>query len=147
MVADENMSITLAEAKKIIEAARKRAEEMNAKMSFAVVDSSGHLVLVERMDGAAWITVDIAIAKAYTAVAFRLIGERFTDTGQIGAYFADTPSFLIALSISSHGKIIGRGGGVPIIKDGKIIGGLGISGGTSQQDHECCLAGLASLQL
>jgi uncharacterized protein GlcG (DUF336 family) len=141
------MSITLAEAKKIVEAAKKRAEEINTKMSIAVVDSSGHLVLLERMDGAAWITVDIAIAKAYTAVAFRLIGERFTDTGQIGEYFANTPSFLIALSVSSNGKIIGRGGGVPIVKNGNVIGGLGISGGTHQQDHECCLAGLTSLQL
>ncbi len=136
------MTIILDEAKKIVEKATAKAKELGVKNSYAVADESGHLVLLERMDGAAWITSEIAIGKAYTAVAFRLMGERFTDTDAIGRYFSDTPSFLSSLGFFSQGKIIGRGGGIPIVIGGKVIGGLGISGGKAAQDHECAKAGL-----
>ncbi len=139
------MGVALTEARRIVEKASQKARELGARMAFAILDDAGHVVLVERMDGAAWITADIAVGKAYTAVAFRLIGERFTDSGQIGAYFNDTPSFLGGLGVVTMGKIIGRGGGIPIVRDGKVLGGFGISGGTASQDHECAKAGLEAL--
>lgn len=137
--------ISLQTAKRMVDAAIKKAEEIGVKDTFAIVDSAGHLVLLERMDGAAWITVDLAIGKAYTAVAFRLIGERFKDSGTIGQYFSDTPSLLYSLGVSTNGKIIGRGGGIPIVKDGKVLGAIGVSGGTFKQDEECAQAALAAL--
>ena len=94
------------------------------------------------MDGAAWITVDIALGKAYTAIAFRLIGERFKDSQTIGDYFKDTPSFLGGLGVSTSGKIIGRGGGIPIVRNGEVIGAIGLSGGTAAQDHKCAESAL-----
>ena len=136
------MSLSLEQAKKIVARATVKAKELGVKNSYAILDEWGHLMLLERMDGAAWITSEIAVGKAYTAVAFRLIGERFTDTEEIGRYFSNTPSFLTGLAVSTHGKIIGRGGGIPILIDGKVVGGLGISGGKAEQDHACAKAGL-----
>ena len=134
------MLITLAEAKSMVEKATARARQLRCAMTFVVMDSEGHVVLLEKMDGAAWLTSDIALAKAYTAVAFRLIGDRFTDTETTGRYFADTPTMLSSLGVLTHGKIIGRGGGLPIMKDGKVLGGFGVSGGKAVEDDECAKA-------
>jgi uncharacterized protein GlcG (DUF336 family) len=134
------MSIRLAEAKAMVEKGTAKARQLGCAMTFVVVDAEGHTVLLEKMDGAAWLTSDIALAKAYTAVAFRLIGDRFTDTETTGRYFADTPTMLSSLGVLTHGKIIGRGGGLPIVKDGKVLGGFGVSGGKAVQDDECAKA-------
>jgi len=136
------MSITLAKAKAMVQTATEKARQLGCTMTFVVMNSEGQIMLLERMDGAAWITSDIATAKAYTAVAFRLIGDRFTDTETIGRYFADTPTMLSSLGVLSHGKIIGRGGGFPIVKDGKVLGGFGVSGGKAAQDDECAKTAL-----
>jgi uncharacterized protein GlcG (DUF336 family) len=137
--------VDLEEAEKMVNAAIAKAKELGIKCTFAIVDESGYPILVKRMDGAAWITVDLAIGKAYTAVAFRLIGERFDSSATVGKYFSDTPSLLYSLGVSSHGKIIGRGGGLPIIKDGKVVGAIGVSGGTHIQDEECAQAAIKAL--
>lgn len=136
------MSITLAEAKAMVERGTAKARQLKCVMTFVVMDSEGHIVLLEKMDGAAWLTSDIATAKAYTAVAFRLIGDRFTDTETTGRYFAETPTMLTSLGVLTHGKIIGRGGGLPIMKDGKVIGGFGVSGGKAVEDDACAKAAL-----
>jgi glc operon protein GlcG len=138
------MTITLAEAKTAVERATTKARELGCAMTFVVIDAEGHMVLLEKMDGAAWLTSDIAVGKAYTAVAFRLIGERFTDSETIGHYFNETPTFLSSLGVLTHGKIIGRGGGLPIVKDGKVIGGFGVSGGTAVQDDKCAKAAVGA---
>jgi len=132
-------------ADKMVDDGIAKANELGVKNTFAILDESGHIILVKRMDGAAWITVELAIGKAYTAVAFRLIGERFDSSATVGQYFSDTPSLLYSLGVSTGGKIIGRGGGFPIIKDGKVIGAVGVSGGTYKQDEECAEAMLKSL--
>jgi len=67
-------NITLEEAKRMAEKAIEKAKEIGIKISVAVYDVNGHLVLLEKMDDAAWITPDLAMGKAFTAVAFRLLG-------------------------------------------------------------------------
>ena len=135
--------LILEDAKKMAEKAVQKANEIGIKISVAIYDVNGHLVLLERMDGAAWIIPDLAMAKAYTAVAFRLLGEKYSDSGAVGRNFAEVQSLLFSLSIKHDGKIIGRQGGLPIIKAGVIVGGIGVSGGSPDQDETCARAALS----
>ena len=135
-------NITLEEAKRMAEKAIQKAKELGIKISVAVYDANGHLVLLERMDEAAWITPDLAMGKAFTAIAFRLLSEKHSDSGAVGRNFSEAQSLLFSLSLKYDGKIIGRQGGLPIIKDGAIIGGIGISGGSPDQDEACAKAAL-----
>ena len=139
MVAD----LKLDDAKMMANKAIQKAGELGIKISVAVYDASGHLILVEKMDDAAWITPDLAMGKAFTAIAFRLIGEKHSDSGAVGRKFAEAQSLLFSLSLTYDGKIMGRQGGIPIIKDNRILGAIGVSGGSPDQDEACAKAGLA----
>ncbi|MGC8661529.1 MAG: GlcG/HbpS family heme-binding protein [Nitrososphaeria archaeon] len=139
MVAD----LKLDDAKMMADRAIQKAGELGIKISVAVYDASGHLILVEKMDDAAWITPDLAMGKAFTAIAFRLIGEKHSDSGAVGRNFAEAQSLLFSLSLTYDGKIMGRQGGIPIIKDNRILGAIGVSGGSPDQDEACAKAGLA----
>ncbi|MGC8600090.1 MAG: GlcG/HbpS family heme-binding protein [Nitrososphaeria archaeon] len=136
-------NITLEEAKKMADKAIEKAKEIGIKISVAVYDVNGHLVLLEKMDDAAWITPDLAMGKAFTAVAFRLLGEKHSDSGAVGRNFSEAQSLLFSLSLKYDGKVIGRQGGLPIIKNGAIAGGVGVSGGSPDQDEACAKAALS----
>lgn len=136
-------NITLEEAKRMAEKAMQKASEIGIKISVAVYDAYGHLVLLERMDGAAWITPDLAMGKGFTAVAFRLLGEKHSDSGAVGRNFSEAQSLLFSLSMKYDGNVIGRQGGLPIIRNGAVIGGIGVSGGSPDQDEACARAALS----
>ena len=127
-------SPSLAEARTIISAAEKRAEEIGQPMNIAVVDAGGNLVSHVRMDGA-WIgSIDISINKAFTSRAFDIQTKDLGDNSQPGNQFD-------GIHASNHGRIMIFAGGIPLTRDGKVIGAIGVSGGSGEQDQTVAEAG------
>ncbi|MFU8947236.1 GlcG/HbpS family heme-binding protein [Mycetocola zhadangensis] len=130
-------ALTLADARTLIAAAEKRAEEIGQPMNIAVVDAGGNLVAHVRMDGA-WIgSVDISINKAWTARAFDISTKDLADNSQPGQQF-------FGIHASNGGKVMIFAGGIPVTRDGEVIGGLGVSGGSGEQDQTVAEAGIAA---
>lgn len=129
-------SLTLEQARKISAAAQQNAQQNGWLMVVAITDAGGHLVLLERMDNAQFGSVQVAQDKAHSAVAFRRPTRAFHDMVAAGG------EGLRMLVMSGAMPI---DGGLPIVVDGAIIGGIGISGGTSAQDGQVAQAGLAAL--
>jgi uncharacterized protein GlcG (DUF336 family) len=127
-------SPSLAEARTIISAAEKRAEEIGQPMNIAVVDAGGNLVSHVRMDGA-WIgSIDISINKAFTSRAFDIQTKDLGDNSQPGNQF-------YGIHASNHGRIMIFAGGIPLTRDGKVVGAIGVSGGSGEQDQTVAEAG------
>jgi len=132
------MDITLEQAEKIIAAAKTKAKEMNTLMNIAVVDRGAHLVAFARMDGAWLGSLDIAIKKAKTAKLFDL------NTGDIGA-LSQPGASLYNIELS-NGGLITFPGGVPVKNAaGEIIGAIGVSGSSVENDHAVAEAGSLAL--
>jgi uncharacterized protein GlcG (DUF336 family) len=113
---------------------------MGAPVSVAVVGLEGHLIAVEHMDAAGFITPETAIAKAFTVAAFRSMSPRFPDGLVIQQWFKErNPQLLVALASLTNGRIAASGGAAPVFSGDEMIGAYGISGGTSQQDEEMAL--------
>ncbi|WPP51025.1 GlcG/HbpS family heme-binding protein [Catalinimonas niigatensis] len=132
------MNISLDKAQQLIAAAKKKSVELNLKMNIAIVDGGANLVAFARMDGAWLGSVDIAIKKAKTA--------RFFDmpTGDIGGL--SQPGGALYNIEHSNGGLITFPGGLPIKNaQGEIIGGIGVSGSTVENDHTVAEAGLTAL--
>ena len=125
--------LTLIQAEEWIKKALNKANQLGVKVSAYVVDDSGIPVAFQRMDGASLLTPDIARAKAYTAAAFRRNTKDFHES------FKDRPVAAAGLTNVGDGKIAILTGGVVAMKDGEMIGAIGVSGATSEQDHECAL--------
>ena len=123
--------ISLERAKRAMDAAEGEAMKNNWGIAIAIVDSGGHLVMVHRLDSAQLAATRIAEAKARTAVEFRRPTKVFEDAIGGGG---------IGLRVLTFG-VSGAEGGVPIISDGKIIGGIGVSGGASDQDGQVARTG------
>ena len=129
--------VTLTDAKNILAAAEKRAVEIGQPMNIAVVDAGGNLVAHERMDGA-WIgSVDISINKAFTARAFNIATKDLADNSQPGQQF-------FGIHGSNHGRIMIFAGGIPLKKGGHVVGAIGVSGGSGEQDQTVAQAGAAA---
>jgi uncharacterized protein GlcG (DUF336 family) len=129
--------ITLAHARKVIAAAEKKAEEIGQPMNIAVVDAGGNLVAHVRMDKA-WIgSVDISINKAWTSRAFDISTKDLAEHSQSGNQF-------FGIHASNHGRVMIFAGGVPLKKDGVVVGAIGVSGGSGAQDHAVAEAGAAA---
>ena len=130
--------ITLKDAKRIIEAAEKKAGEIGQPMNIAVADAGGNLIAHVRMDGA-WIgSIDISIKKAYTSRAFDIATKDLATHSQSGNQF-------FGIHASNDGKIMIFAGGIPLKADGKVVGAIGVSGGSGDQDHAVAEAGAAAL--
>lgn len=129
--------LTLEAAERILAAAKKKAAEINTKMDIAVVDSGGNLKAFVRMDGAWLGSVDIAQRKARTARWFDM------DTGEIGKLSQPGgPLFGIE---HSNGGLITFAGGVPLKnRAGEVVGAIGVSGSTVENDHAVAMAGVAA---
>jgi uncharacterized protein GlcG (DUF336 family) len=130
------VSLDLADARRIIAAAERKAVEIGIPYNIAVADAGGALVAHVRMDGAWLGSVDIAINKAWTARAFDASTEdlsHVTQSGQQG----------FGLNTTNDSKVVIFGGGVPIKRDGAVIGAVGASGGTVEQDVAVAKAGAA----
>lgn len=131
--------ITLKEAKHVIEAAESKALEIGQPMNIAVADEGGNLIAHVRMDGA-WIgSIDISIKKAYTSRAFNIATKDLATHSQSGGQF-------FGIHASNDGKIMIFAGGIPLMRQGRVIGAIGVSGGTGDQDHAVAEAGAASLK-
>jgi glc operon protein GlcG len=130
-------AITLEQAKKVMAGAEAEAKKNNWNVVIAILDSGGHVVMLNRMDGAQFGSLDVARDKAYSAVAFRRPTKVFQDLiGQGG------PNLRL-LNLSGASLLEG---GIPIVVGGKLVGGIGVSGVTSQQDAQIGQAGLDALK-
>ncbi len=126
--------ITLNDAYRIIDAATEKAEELGVPSNVAVVDGGGNLLSFARMDGAWLGSISIAIDKAFTARAFDM------STADLGE--ASQPDgALFGINTSNGGRIVIFAGGVPLSKEDEVVGGIGASGGTPEQDAEIAQAG------
>ncbi|MEU4241693.1 heme-binding protein [Actinoplanes sp. NPDC026619] len=124
--------LTLADADEIVEACQKAGTGLGKALSIAVVDAGGFLLCVKRSDGARPLTPNIAIAKAYSSAVM----ER--PTRMLKAWAESNPGFFASLSTMGAQPIVATEGGVTIKRDGEVIGGLGISGGTGEEDQQVC---------
>jgi uncharacterized protein GlcG (DUF336 family) len=130
--------LTLADARAVIAAAEKKADEIGQPMNIAVVDAGGNLVAHVRQDGA-WIgSIDISISKAWTSKAFDIHTKDLGDNSQPTEQF-------FGIHTTNGGKVAIFAGGVPLTRDGVVVGGLGVSGGSGEQDQSVALAGEAAL--
>jgi uncharacterized protein GlcG (DUF336 family) len=130
--------INLETARKVIAAAEKKAAEIGQPMNIAVVDAGGNLVAHVRMDGA-WIgSIDISINKAFTSRAFDISTKDLAQHSQSGGQF-------FGIHASNHGRIMIFAGGIPLKEGGKVVGAVGVSGGSGVQDHEVAEAGAAAV--
>jgi uncharacterized protein GlcG (DUF336 family) len=132
-----NSNVLLEDARRLIAAAEKKAHEIGQPMNIAVVDAGGNLVAHIRMDGA-WIgSIDISIKKAYTSRAFNIATKDLAEHSQSGGQF-------FGIHASNDGKIMIFAGGIPLKAKGKVVGAIGVSGGSGEQDHAVAQAGAAS---
>jgi uncharacterized protein GlcG (DUF336 family)/DNA-binding winged helix-turn-helix (wHTH) protein len=141
---EENMprqysTLTLAEAKQILAGAEAKAESLGISYNIAVVDAGGHLLAFSRQDGALIGSIDLAIDKASTA-------RIFDKATSFLATLAQSGKPLFGIQESNHGKVVIFGGGIPIVFDGSIIGAVGASAGTVEQDIAVAEAGAAALR-
>lgn len=130
--------IQLADARRILAAAEKKAEEIKQPMNIAVVDEGGNLIAFERMANA-WIgSIDIAQKKAWTSRAFDISTKDLGENSQSGDQF-------FGIHASNNGKVMIFAGGIPLKRDGKVVGAIGVSGGMGKQDQAVAEAGAAAL--
>lgn len=131
--------VTLEDAKRIIAAAEKKATEIGQPQNIAVADAGGHLVAHVRMDGA-WIgSVDVSIKKAFTSRAFDIPTKELAALCQPGKPF-------YGIHASNDGRIMIFAGGIPLKRDGKVVGAIGVSGGSGEQDQAVAEAGAAAFK-
>ena len=135
-MATHKTSVTLDQAEAIIEAARTKADDIGVPMNIAVVDAGNNLTAFSRMDGAWLGSIDIAQSKAYTARAFDMPTRDLAEMAQPGQ-----PLFGIE---GSNQSVIIFAGGIPLTDAKAVIGAVGVSGGTPDQDHEVCAAAVAA---
>jgi uncharacterized protein GlcG (DUF336 family) len=129
--------MTLEDARRVISAAEKKAKEIGQPMNIAVADEGGNLVSHVRMDGAWLGSIDISINKAFTARAFDIQTKDLATHSQPGKQF-------YGIHVSNHGRIMIFAGGIPLKKDGKVVGAIGVSGGSGDQDQSVAEAGAAA---
>lgn len=124
-----------AEAQAMLAAAQAKATQMGVPQCIAIADESGNLIAFSRMDGGKVSSIRIAIDKAFTAAAARNPTEHYNKLCHPGS-----PTFGIHVTNEGHFCIIG--GGLPVLVDGAVVGGIGVSSGTPAQDIEVAQAGI-----
>ena len=130
--------LKLEDARKIIAAAQKKAAEIKQPMNVAVCDAGGNLLAFERMEGAWLGSIDISINKAWTSRAFDIATGDLAKHSQSGGQF-------FGIHASNGGRVMIFAGGVPLKKGGQVIGAIGVSGGTGEQDQAVADAGAGAL--
>ncbi|MGC5076594.1 GlcG/HbpS family heme-binding protein [Agrococcus sp. DT81.2] len=131
------MTVKLEDARRVIAAAEAKADQIGQPMNIAVVDAGGNLVAHVRQDGA-WIgSVDISISKAWTSRAFDI------TTKDLSANAQPTQQFF-GIHTTNDGKVAVFAGGIPLSRDGVVVGAVGVSGGSGEQDHSVADAGASA---
>jgi uncharacterized protein GlcG (DUF336 family) len=134
---EEIKMVRLEDARRVIAAAEKKAAQIGQPMNIAVADEGGNIVAHVRMDGA-WIgSIDISQKKAYTSRAFDIATKDLATHSQSGGQF-------FGIHASNDGRIMIFAGGIPLKRDGKVVGAIGVSGGSGEQDHQVAEAGAAA---
>ena len=132
-------ALNLAEAEQILAAAKAKVQSMGAKMSVSVVDPRGDLIGMFRTDGASWRTPPISRAKAVAASCFGRPSGELTEN-------ALAPVFRGLMAMEGGHMIPGQGA-LPVYRDGELVGAVGGSGGTAQEDEDASMAGIQALGL
>lgn len=132
-------TIELEQAKQVIDAAERRAEEIDVAQVVTVANSEGNLIAQHRMDGAWLASVNISKNKAYTSAALESPTDAFADMTQPG-------QSLYGLSTTDESRIVVFGGGFPLERDGELVGAIGASGGTPEEDMEVAQAGVEKFE-
>ena len=130
----EKKTVSLALAKKMAAAAEAEATKNNWSMVITVVDDGGNIVYLGRMDGAQLGSIEVSEGKAHTALAFRRPSKAFQDLVDQNQPHLTTLPHVTAVQ-----------GGLPIMLDGKVVGAIGVSGGSSAQDEQCAQAGINAI--
>lgn len=136
VAAEAGMSLDI--ALPMIKAAEEKAREIGVPMVVTVLDGGGNMVAQHRMDDALLVSVEISLNKAYSAVAVKLPTDTLGELSQPGA---------MLYGLQNVGRMVVFGGGFPIKVGEKVIGGIGVSGGSVDQDMQCAKAGLAAFTL
>lgn len=129
--------LDLAKAKAVIAAVEERARMEGKHAVIAITNAEGNPIAVHVMDGAFLVSYEVAVKKAYTAVAVKMSTMELSALCQPGGTF---------YGLQALDKVITFGGGIPLYSDGVIVGGLGVSGGTGEEDHDLALFGAAAFQ-
>lgn len=131
------MYISKDTALRMIKAAEEKANELGVPMVIAVVDRGGNLIAQVRQDDALLASIDLALNKAYTAVAVKVSTETLGELAQPG-------ESLYGIQTDKNGRFVIFGGGLPVAHNDVVIGGIGVSGGSVEQDIACADAGLSA---
>jgi uncharacterized protein GlcG (DUF336 family) len=131
--------VTLDVAKELIAAAEARADEIDVPMCIAVMDDGANLVGFHRMDDALLASISISQNKAYSAVSLKLDTETVWEVSQPG-------ESLYGLGNTNDGRIITFGGGIPLESDGTVVGGIGVSGGSAEEDVDVASAAVDAFE-
>lgn len=126
--------VTLEEARRVIAAAERKAKALEQPMNIAVADAGGNLIAHVRMDEAWMGSIDISIKKAFTSRAFDISTKDLAKFSQSGGQF-------FGIHASNEGRVMIFAGGVPLKRAGKVVGAIGVSGGSGEQDHAVAEAG------
>ena len=130
------MPVPIDKALTMIQAGHAKALELDIAVSVSVVDEGGRLIALGRMDRCRPMSVDISINKAYTAASFQV------PTSDLSGVAGQ--SWFQSLIVSSGGKIMAVAGGLPVLGEPLVVGAVGVSGGTEDQDLQCCRAAVAA---
>lgn len=133
----QQQSVSLDDARRVFAAAEERARAIGQPMNIAVVDAGGNLVAHIRMDGAWLGSIDISINKAFTARAFNLATKALADNAQPGDQF-------FGIHASNAGRVMIFAGGIPLQSGGQVVGAVGVSGGSGEQDQTVAEAAAAA---
>jgi uncharacterized protein GlcG (DUF336 family) len=131
--ADRNDKMTLEVAKKLMKGAERRARELGVSQVIAIVDEGRNLIACHRMDDAWLASIDIAQNKAWTAVSLKM------PTSNLAKLTVPNAE-LYGLNTTNHRRVVVFGGGIPFVKEGRIVGGVGVSGSTIAHDVEVAKA-------
>jgi glc operon protein GlcG len=134
------VELTLEMAEQAVRAAQARARELGTPMTVTVVDEGGRLVLCARADGTGFFTPETSMAKAVAAAAFRRSTTELADLASKGSAFWKTVPVIL------EGQALPTPGGAPLLRGGRIIGGIGCGGGTGEQDQQCADAGAMAVK-
>jgi uncharacterized protein GlcG (DUF336 family) len=137
MAAAQKTTVSLEDARRVIAAAEKKAQEIGQPMNIAVADEGANLVAFIRMENAWLGSIDIAQKKAFTSRAFDIATKDLAQHSQSGNQF-------FGIHASNDGKVMIFAGGIPLKSGGKVVGAIGVSGGSGDQDHAVAEAGAAA---
>jgi glc operon protein GlcG len=135
------MTLTLVQARDVCRAAVAHAERLSLRISVVVVDARGHIISVERMDGAGFLAADIAERKAYAAVAFR------RTSGEVQKLAEAKPAMFAEIASFTGGRLLAGMGAVPVMEADQCIGAVAVSGVKPEEDEEIVRAALVAVGL